>query len=316
MKTVFNNSQLCHVWAQQTQDHGTGNNMFFSGDSIYSYGHHYLAAKIYTTKNGRKFALINSYKYSNTTIKHLYKIQDALNGLMVSFNCPRPDEPKHVDNLNYYRESVLNAIEYCLSKNKVTELIHVDWQIERIAHAAIEANRFFDWIGVKERIEVPKEMIDLCREYLLSRYERYKELNTPEMIAKRQALTDKRNAQKHAKEVEAQATAIEQWKNGLIPRLNFKLTYDLVRVRFDNVETSRGASVPLSHALRLLTLVERGTARSGERVGHFTLSGVSDGIVRIGCHTIELKQAKEVLEPYRNMELKIVNDDQDDAVNF
>ena len=46
MKTVFNNSEVCHVFAQQEQEYGRSGNIFFEGKKIYSYGYHYLMGNI------------------------------------------------------------------------------------------------------------------------------------------------------------------------------------------------------------------------------------------------------------------------------
>lgn len=78
----------------------------------------------------------------------------------------------------------------------------------------------------------------------------------------------------------------------------------LLRVKGNVVETSEGADVPLEHALRLLARIEAGLAKKGERVGNFTLESVSDTtkepvIVTIGCHKIDLNEARQVLNPYK-----------------
>jgi hypothetical protein len=80
MKKKFkSNSELCKVFAQQTQTHGQGNNMFFEYQTIYSYGHHYEIAQIVEAKTGEKIAFVNSNTYSNTTSKHTYHVLRALN---------------------------------------------------------------------------------------------------------------------------------------------------------------------------------------------------------------------------------------------
>ena len=62
MKNVFNNRQLAHVWANQSQDTGRNANgsMFFESDTIYSYGRHYAMARIYKRNESQKtLVLIN-----------------------------------------------------------------------------------------------------------------------------------------------------------------------------------------------------------------------------------------------------------------
>lgn len=88
MKKVFSsNSQVCHVWAQQTQSEGRTNSVFFRDTVIFSYGEHYPMAKIHKVK-GQLFALINSANYSVTTSQHKSDVRSALRGLMPYFDSP------------------------------------------------------------------------------------------------------------------------------------------------------------------------------------------------------------------------------------
>jgi hypothetical protein len=78
-KTVFSNSMVAHVWAQQKQPEGRSNNgnFHFSGDTIYSY--QTPVARIVTGKNKAKIALITSNGYSHTTAgKHLPAIRRSI----------------------------------------------------------------------------------------------------------------------------------------------------------------------------------------------------------------------------------------------
>ncbi len=69
MKTVFNNTDCVHTFAQRTQQTGrtSNNNIFFEGDSIYSYGYHYELGRFLDDKT----ILINDKGYSPTTGKHI-----------------------------------------------------------------------------------------------------------------------------------------------------------------------------------------------------------------------------------------------------
>ena len=73
MKTVFSNSELVHVYAQQSQEHGRSNSMFFEYAEIYSYGRHYLLGEF----KDRETILINDTGYSNATAKHIGLLTSA-----------------------------------------------------------------------------------------------------------------------------------------------------------------------------------------------------------------------------------------------
>jgi hypothetical protein len=69
MKTVFNNTDCVHTFAQRTQDKGrtSNNNIFFEGNKIYSYGYHYELGRFLDDKT----ILINDKGYSVSTAKHI-----------------------------------------------------------------------------------------------------------------------------------------------------------------------------------------------------------------------------------------------------
>lgn len=79
VKQVFQYPQLAHVWAQQTQEHGRSpkGQMYFHGDTIFSYGSHYPIARFAAPG----LVLFNSEKNSNTTEGHKACVRNALRGL-------------------------------------------------------------------------------------------------------------------------------------------------------------------------------------------------------------------------------------------
>lgn len=250
IKKCFNKDQLCHVWAQQTQSDGytPRNRMFFYGDKIYSYGQHYLAAKIYTKADGTKFALVNSSKYSVTTASHLASIRDSLRGLMPYFECPNPDDLNDEVNLNYYSNSVADSISGILSTIKVTS------EIQTEIHDCFvpEYNSFANLIGQPE-IAMPDDLKQVLESHLKGRFERYKELNTPDMIVKKRAVTAKKEAARLAKIAVAHAellakfepSKIEWVKTGDNEALkvikDVGVDYDLFRIKNETIiVTHRG----------------------------------------------------------------------------
>lgn len=115
---------------------------------------------------------------------------------------------------------------------------------------------------------------------------------------------------------EQYADNIKAFKNGEINyitsyfyigniELDLSNDYSFLRVRDKKVETSNRADVPLDHAVRLLKMILKNEAKSGERVGLFTLSKIDDEpkgdrTISIGCHKILLSEAIETLKPYMN----------------
>lgn len=85
-RTVFNNSMVAHVWAQQTQPEGRSGNghFYFKGATIYSYGGHFPIARFTTDALGRRCVLFTNGRYGITTAQHMNYTRRALNGLNVT----------------------------------------------------------------------------------------------------------------------------------------------------------------------------------------------------------------------------------------
>lgn len=128
-------------------------------------------------------------------------------------------------------------------------------------------------------------------------------------------LSSEQHATIKARLQERMAAEIELWKAGTINRIGGKYFYgtlyanmpahDFIRVKGDRVETMRGAHVPLADAVKLYKRILSREAKQGERVGIYQFDSVSGEntkprIVKIGCHTIDLDQAAQVLAPYLN----------------
>lgn len=89
MKTVFSsNSELSKVWAKQTQPMGRASNMFFEGNVIYSYGHHYQIAQLIEAPCGKLVCFINSNGFSNSTAKHTNHVWRSIHKEIPIFYVP------------------------------------------------------------------------------------------------------------------------------------------------------------------------------------------------------------------------------------
>lgn len=114
----------------------------------------------------------------------------------------------------------------------------------------------------------------------------------PEEIAKRERAAT-RKAELQLEKIKAD---VEKWRAGGALTDGIRtLNKQIIRIKGEEVETSKGASVPLSHALRLFRKITSGVAKSGERIGHYTFNDMDLGTIHIGCHAIELSEARSVL---------------------
>lgn len=80
MRKVFDNRQVTHVWASQSQAEGRSNNgqLYFRHGVIYSYGNHFPIAAFVTDVYGNQRVLYNAATYSATTSKHQGYVRGAM----------------------------------------------------------------------------------------------------------------------------------------------------------------------------------------------------------------------------------------------
>lgn len=286
MRKVFSsNSQLCHVWANQGQSEGRGNNMFFEGDTIFSYGHHYTAAKIHTIK-GKKIALVNSNRYSSSTGKHLNNITSALRGLMEYYTA------SDVTNLRKAsKELDAYAVERLQAALKTKKVWSAKDQLEYILKDFSEATALRKLIG-KKALKPDAKLFKEVKAHLVKRAKRTEELEAP-----KRAEREKRDAERRAAYELEKVELIAKFRNG--ESVYIDSDTELLQVKDDTVRTSRGAEVPLREATMLYKAIESGKPVIGAKVGHFTVESIedieNDKIVKIGCHKILLSEAKQVL---------------------
>jgi hypothetical protein len=99
------------------------------------------------------------------------------------------------------------------------------------------------------------------------------------------------------------AAAIAEWRAGGRVYLGYDVP-TMARIRGDVVETSRGASVPLLHACRLVRIAQRIAQRGGQqweagegpRVGHYQVQRIgADLSATIGCHEFAPEESARIV---------------------
>lgn len=296
-KVWSSHAEVAHIWAQQNHAEGKAGNMYFEGAGIYSYGPHYLAARIHT-KYAQPFALVRSDTYSVSTSKHLSEIRSSLHGLMPYFCAPDVLNPRQA--VKYLDAQVISEISESLKKLKITDHQAIHWRMDRIQDAVVEANKLRGILGMAEKHPKPNDL-KAVKLHLQARLKRYKELNTPEMIAKKKA---KSEAARIKREEIARKTFDEKmalWKSGENVHLGHHSSpFEHIRIKGDVVETSKGARVPLTEALELLGRLLSKKKVKTAKIGHYQFDRtekLDDGetVVAIGCHRILLSEAVGVL---------------------
>lgn len=293
MKTKFSNSELTHVWANQTQTHGKGSNIFFEYDSIYSYGYHFKLAQHITNKDGKKCVFFNDRSYSNSTSKHqtlvwrsipanveFFKVQSFFNDIETSTTA-------HLENLKSYLEYAKDAQQKAIKATKLK-----NGYIEQAKISIDVLNKyvsFFDLGQLMWDYPIIQNKYNDITNWIFD-YENSEEFKNWQI-------------KKAANEAKAELKRIEKAKDDILEFKAFKISsiYNLGQyfLRYnketDNVETSGGVKMPKTVFLLAYQRLKNNTLQIGQHVGDFTYNGIKDGFLSVGCHKIKIDEVENLV---------------------
>lgn len=264
---------VCHVWAHQLQSDARYGNIFFSGDTIYSYGTHFPIAR-HVTHKGKHVILFTTRSYSVSTACHMNEVRGAIPaGIPVLYVSNPLEKPSKSDVEDYAKRIAYQSLVVTRAKSRMSSELHI---LQRLVD---EANLFCETFGFKQRFTMPantEEMKAVAAEY-----------------AAQKAKADKAKAAKERKEALAK---VELWKAGQADYCRRVDGYDFLRLSKTGkaVETSARAVVPVKDVKRVAKLIVRKVVAGQEwhtngeviPVGNYSVHSVSaNGDVRIGCHT-------------------------------
>jgi hypothetical protein len=299
---------VAHVWAQQTQAEGwtSRKTFYFEGATIYSYGSHFPIARFVTNKKGQRAVLFTTRKYSNTTSKHIGMVHGALRGLDVPvFSVIDPTGADHALRKEYYQAGIAREFELA-GRARSSKAYH--WA--QGAHLADEAQAYSKFFGQGWRIKVPvvtpeeraaAAELRQKEKWRTERARATRKQREAEMWEARRVAREKEAAEREVK----QAALREAWLKGE-PVTYFQSHGDtMLRVFNDSVQTSRGAEIPVDHALKLWPLIlnYRAKGRAFEpnghavQLGHFTLDRIeANGDIKVGCHEIKFSEVNKIAQ--------------------
>jgi hypothetical protein len=270
----MNNSQCAHLWANKSRTSGKGSNLFFDGETIFSYGHHFPIAR-----HHKGVVLFTRDSYSVTTSKHCSQVRSAISHLTIFYSADVTKDPCKAD-VKAYADSIQASALSIARARSIS-----DFSLQSHQNLINEANSFCERFKFKTRFSMPENFDELRAKAKLD-------------AAKKAVQTKKRNEAK-AKE---EALSITMWINGELNSLPYSVNKVFLRKihHTDNsgnlkyeMQTSKGALVPLADAekaFRFVTLKRStGWKRNGEQfpIGEFHLDAVNEFGVVAGCHRIE-----------------------------
>lgn len=301
MKTVFDNRQVVHVWAQQNQETSRSNNghLHFTGPTLYSYNTpiaHFIRQKI--TRKARKGAIVSERKiclittetYSTTTSgKHMPRFSDMPSDVYTFYvkhigvdGGRAPSLPNDWIKQNFLEMAIehkkcLAALLKARTKSKFDSLLRECGMRKR------DAARYAETMGL--RLSVDKHFPEPNPEALATRTAKFiqDELKATEKEA-RIAIGCQTDIDRflagnddlinvlsphRARDDQREPLRLklmDMWRRGLTRTGNTYRTDWPTALRLkdaETVETTQGAQFPLAHGLKALPFIRR-VVKSGE----------------------------------------------------
>lgn len=266
MKTVFNNSDLAHAYANQTQNSGRNSNgsFYFSGKTIYSYGGHFPIAKIVTNDNGLECMLFTYRTYSNTTAKQIGMVRNATRQYKKIY-CHTPSTNHSSNFASWLQLAEHEATK--LQKAKKPELY-----LNELSRLNSEVNEYAQFFS----LEIPVTLTAV-----LSIKDKKENL---EYMSKKNELIKLENAKKQKEEKIKFKEQLKKWFNFETGRIYGGFNLDFLRVNENRVETTQAVQIPIEIAKRLHNKIKTNSLQVGESILNYKVNEVGN-IIKIGCHT-------------------------------
>ena len=295
MKTVFSShSEVAHIWASQSQHMGRGGNVSFQDGVIYSYGQHFPVAR-FAPEFGN-IVLFTSRGYSSSTGKHKSLIRSAIPSTYQVIYCDDPTRGaehnlyKWMCEVNRLRRDFV-AKTHKISRGNIAVEIFKTCEAAAIYCMALKIAAP-DWAE-----ETNEEMT--ARDYV---YELAKARE-----AKKSAL---RAEYEKAAAIKA-ADRMQLWAAGEnVTMEGFHFLATALRIKAENIQTSRGANIPIADALKLWPLLLR-VKQSGKtmeaglhsiNLGAYRFNSFDGNTLIVGCHQIAWDQLEKMADQLNLLE--------------
>jgi len=285
VKRVVGDGMVAHLWAHKAQDYARNaqHNFYFDGDTIYSYGRHFPIARHVENRRGEQAVLLTTRTYSVTTSKHVRLVRSACHNMTVfNVDAPRNEGPvSRREDFEEYRKRQLDLMR-SYAKARTSK----PYILTTLRELTEEANTFAKFFGLRTRLKPPANIEDMAAEC--------------DRLAK--AERDRKRREERKVQIERKKR-LDDWVAGLSVYGYFVNEPVRLRVRGENLETSRGASVPRTDAIRVYKILKRlrkkaaTYRRNGKSIslGPFVLDSMDEtGTVRVGCHEVAWEEIERV----------------------
>jgi len=280
MKRVKDIYAVAHHWANRIGEGARASNLFFEGENIYSYGHHFLIAKHVVNARGERAVLFTGRTYSRSTSAQVTIVRRASSHLN-RLDVPDPDLGAEELFEKWYREikGIADALSGARKPQKYTA------QIQAVLE---EAKRYADFFGY----ELPGVLVKAG------------EIQNPEQYL--DLLQQERELQKvQEKRVQAEALRFQKWRLKCwrkfeVDHVSTADGFDYLRFNKANqkIETTQKVEFSLAAGRQLyglvLAIIEKGGCiHCGETfLGRYSVTEINDKFIRVGCHKVALTEIK------------------------
>lgn len=287
-KVLRSSAEVFHYFANNVQPEGVSGNVRFDGTTLYSYRLP-IARRFGAVGESVQTVLIHEPNSTMTTNSHIRSVRYAFSGLMVKILYAFSVTSLN-DHMRHARLEVEAALRTIAKSTSLTRDGRMARLLDDIKNYNEAAKVLAAELGVTpELIKAPEfseaEMSKMRAEYKAER---------ARVVAAKKAAIEERRADYEAR--------ITDWKAGASNRLystdrDFQVA---LRVYENEVQTSMGARIPVSHAKRLWPVIEAvragtGTFEPGAPVGVYKLTRINkDGSVVVGCHNIPYSEIEYV----------------------
>lgn len=306
----MNAKQLIHRWAQQEKSDGRSGNVHFSGTSLNFYRREIACFYPVLDKQKRQVVAVSRNTYSPLTTQKqnmAWQATTQYRQIKTDFftDClSRNWDRARLQIVNSLLKEIHTAAGELVGKRNVID------RIDRIQHKASDALSFFREFC--KRREYPKNIpisFNLLNalagnrataETVLAKHYAPKLAQQVERDRYRSEHAREIEQQKNAKLIEKEQERLKDWLAGGPSDYFYHLPIALrVRESTNEIETSRGARVPINAALMLYERLSTSPETvAGFKIGDFTvrdfIGSNGDRMLRVGCHEIPFKEIERI----------------------
>jgi hypothetical protein len=288
MKKVFSSiSEAIHIFANQPEREGRASSVSFHDGKLYSY--RTVIAQHVIGANGEAAIILNNTSYSNTTSKQQGAIHFAachikrlyIRGVGFGCECLKPYSAENWRGLDvkkliatYEREAADFLAKASRARNNAENYRAAAF------NTLTELTEYLAFFGIQY------ETGDLSA----------LEAAAIEAAKRSRELEKARKAER----IREQAEALEKWRSGENVYRSFEVT--ALRINGNEIETSRGAKIPVEHAIKAWPMLKRlhnggadvDLSENSIKFGVYSMRAFKNDSLIVGCHTIPFVEVQGI----------------------